>query len=402
MCDKVVCKEYEQCCAPLEPIQDFNTTQVIVRCPNKIFKGYHCEGHFKKANELYKQYKKVCNTAYKLQPEKVNIGSNDVNIIQENIKHLFKCHVWYVNAYKSRFEHRNYAFTPETSNYGHNKQFDIIQSKLEMCNEKLKILYDKLKVLQSKEINTNKEGNPKVGKKNSREKVEIKEALQSKEINTKVEIKEEKVDDNEEMMKEVNEFKKKQKEDEQETKKLIDRYINDNKKLIQKRIKIKDTCINTMNNFMRDVNGTTKIHLHYFVGLFKIIMSLIPFKFFNEGFIPPRKPCGCYVSFDVQLDCECIRNYTSFSIYMSKHLKHDEYIERLKMVCDILTKNREKIIPLYKDFERLYKYHGIDLLYMDVGFVYSKKYKKYELKTIDEMIAEQRNRRNVEECEEKE
>src|SRR5579872_2882101 len=148
MCDKN-CDTFKQCCAPIEPIKNFplieNKNVQFERCPNKIYKGYHCEDHFKKANELYKQYKKTCKIAYKLHPEKVNITINDIPTIQENIKYLFKCYIWYKNAYENRMKHRNYAFTPETSDYGHNKQFILIQDKINICNDRLELLYDKLK-----------------------------------------------------------------------------------------------------------------------------------------------------------------------------------------------------------------------------------------------------------------
>src|SRR5690348_8863824 len=97
------CNTSDQCCAPTEPIKDYplpardinyNLNTEIKRCENKIFKGYHCKVHFEKANKLYKRYKKTCNIAYKLHPEKIN--TTDSSSISDKIKYLFKCYTFYV------------------------------------------------------------------------------------------------------------------------------------------------------------------------------------------------------------------------------------------------------------------------------------------------------------------
>lgn len=36
---------------------------------------------------------------------------------------------------------------------------------------------------------------------------------------------------------------------------------------------------------------------------------------------------------------------------MSKYLNYDDYLNKLKIICEILIKNTDKIIPLYKNFE---------------------------------------------------
>ena len=326
----------------------------ITRCPNEIMKGYHCESHFAKANELYKKYKKTCNTAYKLHPEKIN--TNEVSSIQDSIQYLFKCHVWYVNAYKDRMEHRNYAFTPDTSNYGHNKQFEIIQNKLDICNDKLQELFIKSK------------DKPK---KNSREK--------KKEI--KEEVKIEEIGENEKIKLEIEEFKKKRIDDEKETQKMMELYIKENRKFLDKKYTVRDNCVKAMKKFMKLVTGTDKLHFHYYVGLFRILMVLIPLDFFKPDFEPPRSKCQCcrYLSIDDKLDCKCIQNYNNLNIYLNKHIKHDSYVERLKEIINILTNNCKKLISIYEDFEKIYKYKGVQSLYIELSFKFNENRNNYEL-----------------------
>ena len=132
MCDDST----SQCSAPIKVIIDNSYTE---RCKNKIYKGYHCKDHYDKAVELYKNYKKICDIAYKLYPENVKTNSES---IREDIQYLFKCHSWYVKAYNARMEHKNYAFTPEQSNIGHEYQFEWIDNKLNICDTKLKNLYN--------------------------------------------------------------------------------------------------------------------------------------------------------------------------------------------------------------------------------------------------------------------
>lgn len=345
----------QQCNAPVVPI---NLTDKIVRCQNVIYKQYHCKDHYDKANKLYQLYKKKCDEAKKLHPENINTNTNDLTIIQNNIKYLFKCYNKYIDAYKSRIEHRNYAFTPETSDYGHNKQIDIILEKINLCTDKLQILYDKIKLINAKKISPSKEKD-----------LQIKEILP---------------EETDEIIEKINQFKNKHNDEEKETQKLIDDYINENKNIYKSRMKIRDMCINLMIKFMIKVNGSGRIHIHYYIGLFTIIFKLLKYNYFNDDFKPLISKCSCcndisYIPLDIVLDCQCIHKYNCFIKYMSKYLNYDDYIDKLKIISEILIKKSDKIIPLYKNFEMLYKIHGVKILYSELTYIYDPELKTYVL-----------------------
>src|SRR5437868_9122502 len=132
------CKE-NQCCA----VTDDNK-----RCLNSAIHGtFHCNIHYTKAIKLYKNYKRVCETAYKL-----NINQNFDNI-NDRIAHITKCYLWLNKAFDARMNHRKYAFAPECYNEGHNFQFEIITKKIKKCEKVLNDLwYQQLEISFNKDI----------------------------------------------------------------------------------------------------------------------------------------------------------------------------------------------------------------------------------------------------------
>jgi len=352
-----MCDEKDiQCCAPINPITDYSYS---ARCENKIYKGYHCQVHFDKANELYKTYKDICKVAYQFHPEQVMTNVNNLETIRENIKYLFKCHVWYEKAYESRSEHKNYAFTPEKSDEGHNYQFEWIQGKIDISNEKLKLLYEKANQLKIKETKrVSKKG--KVINKN-----EIKQEIDKSE-NEEIET----------IINKMNDFKKKQQEDEKETKKLMEKYMAENMKVRIKRLKTRNVVVPLFDEFIfksgyDDETEITKFHLR--VALFEIVRRLYDHNYFDDSFVPVRSECKCcrFVPLQTQLACDCIVRYEDFDQYVDKFLRYTHQAEVVKLVSTLIVKYYDKILPILNDFAKLYKIYGIQILHSKTSFVYN-------------------------------
>src|SRR5438876_10338455 len=121
------CTKGNQCCA---------ITLDNKRCQNLVIKSSkHCSSHYNNALKLYKNYKKICDVAYNLDVDK---HINDPN---EKAKYLLKYYVLMNKAYDARMKHRKYAFVPECYDLGHDKQFKLINDKINLCEEKLYELY---------------------------------------------------------------------------------------------------------------------------------------------------------------------------------------------------------------------------------------------------------------------
>lgn len=351
MCDDST----SQCCAPIKVITDNSYTE---RCKNKIYKGYHCKDHYDKAVQLYKNYKDICNKAYKLYPE--NVQTNTENI-REDIQYLFKCHSWYVKAYNARMEHKNYAFTPENSNQGHEYQFEWIENKLNICDTKLKNLYNRI-MIEEKE-NKNKEI------KSSKEK---KKVLENEEIKN--------------MINQVNDFKKKKKKEEKEVKKLIELYIKENDNKYENDMKLAQQLTLDFLSSMDDIelpgygNEEKKIDMnnlynfHIQAAIFEIARKLDQHKYFHDTYIPEKSNCKCcrFLPIEIKLFCNCIVKYKNITEHFYKfiELAKEDAIPLMNMICTIVERNTKKITLLMNDFIKLYKVYGIELLWMKVSFIY--------------------------------
>lgn len=101
------------------------------RCPNnKVGLSYHCDLHRGKAKNLYLKYKK-------LQKECEDL---DLNI--ETVENIELCYIRYNRLFKAREKHRQYAFSEEYWDEGHNYQFTKLLEKMEQCEIILERLYN--------------------------------------------------------------------------------------------------------------------------------------------------------------------------------------------------------------------------------------------------------------------
>lgn len=135
------------CCAPVNG----------KRCEGTIVNGSkHCEIHYKTATKLYKEYKRICNIVEELD---ITPYSKDKTTPEEKVNHLLKCYNLLTKAYEARMKHRNYAFTFETRDRGHDYQFVLLSQKINCCEASLEALYKSYKQTEEnvKEENTDEE-----------------------------------------------------------------------------------------------------------------------------------------------------------------------------------------------------------------------------------------------------
>lgn len=112
-----------QCCAVV------NTNQ---RCNNNVLgTSKHCFEHHDMAVKLYLNYKKICNRIEKLHIDRQFSDNID------NIKFLLEYYDLLNKAYSARMEHRQYAFVPECYDEGHNIQFQLINNKIQICEDRI-------------------------------------------------------------------------------------------------------------------------------------------------------------------------------------------------------------------------------------------------------------------------
>ncbi len=118
------CKEHiGQCCAKGE-----NNT----RCKNDcVGESRHCLEHITKSKKLYLNYK--CLSEY-VKTIDVNKPFDDIN---EQINYLLKYYDVLHKTYSARTKHRQYAIAPECYDVGHNRQFIILEKKINYCEKLL-------------------------------------------------------------------------------------------------------------------------------------------------------------------------------------------------------------------------------------------------------------------------
>lgn len=201
MCDKDT-----QCSSPYFDEKDMKNK----RCKNEIYKtSKHCKDHYQKSLELYLAYKCYCQVSDTLDIHK------SFSRRRKKIDHLLKCHDALTLAYQGRLEHRNYAFSPECFDYGHNKQFEIIEDKIAQCSVEL----EKLKLKPSRGY---MESLPNEDEDDEDHDDDNKSSDYDNDDKDK---------EYEEVMEKMQKFKIQQKLDSQHTERMFQRYINENKKV---------------------------------------------------------------------------------------------------------------------------------------------------------------------------
>ncbi len=119
------CKEHiGKCCAKGENDN---------RCTNDcIGDSKHCLEHISKSKKLYLKYKGLSEYVKTID---VNKPFDDIN---EQVNYLLKYYDVLHKTYSARTKHREYAIAPECYDVGHNRQFIILQKKINYCEKLLK------------------------------------------------------------------------------------------------------------------------------------------------------------------------------------------------------------------------------------------------------------------------
>lgn len=122
------------CCA------NIGSEQNPQRCNKEVFTDKdHCSIHITEASKLCHNYKKI--------GEKIDITrSVESNL---DIRSLLKIHGNLSKVYEARVIHRNYAYVPESVDYGHKKKFSLLLDRLAECESLLSV---KFLVSESEEI----------------------------------------------------------------------------------------------------------------------------------------------------------------------------------------------------------------------------------------------------------
>jgi hypothetical protein len=351
------------------------------RCTNQTINSQklHCKDHYDKAVVLYNQYKKVCDLAYKMDINK----EKSMNNINEKINYLNLCYRWYIKAYEARLKHRDYAFTPENQDFGHNLQFKIIQDKIDACEKRLAELYHEhtstkshqstfKETLESNEIeSTNMNG------------LELEDETETEMTSGSEKPANQKLD---QAFNQVNKFKLKRANDEKETNALIQTYMLENTQVYEEMSKLVKLAAKTMTTLYVPTETTDAVDVFYtYVGIFHLVREL-----YGIGYLTPDyKPvvctdckCGSILPYDIKLSCTCVFLYTqnnpnpSIEKYLYSMNKGS-----LKTLCQLIFAHGSKIKPLVEDFIYYYRIYDQTILTTEIELFWDLKNKRLKIGT---------------------
>lgn len=337
----------------------------------------HCEKHHNTAKKLYFKYKELCKTA-----DELNI-LKPIKNRRKKIAHLRKCHDRLVAAYDARIAHRNYAFAPECHDFGHELQFKIIQEKIDKCKEELcKIAttattastghpsrIGDVKFLEDGEedgdIETTATNEPTENIDETAEHVE--ESKEEKTVVTSTTTKTTNTtttsgDGLIPAIKSMRKFARKKIKDEQITERMIARYAQQNKILIEEKTKMVNSFVRVLNG----LSGTDDPNVNR--GVMSLILELWSEKYFNKNYEPEmcdRCNCGRYLTATFRL-CPDMRSYRN----TAELLERNE-TDMLKMMYQKIISNLKKISPVVKDVLALFKVYGKRALTMGIEMTWS-------------------------------
>lgn len=327
---------------------DIHCTAVMpdgTRC-NKIVKRgkNHCNIHYDKAQKLRHKYKKVWDivSAFNLN------SSSDTN-------HLMKTYGALNKAYHARLAHRSYAFVPECWDWGHNYQFELVQTKMDLCEQKLAVMYEKEKVEETppdKQIVLFK---PEIV-------APPKPKAPSKKVSKKSKKKR----------------KNKKSKHKPSNDKILDAYIEENEAIREEKTQL---CILIL-NILEKMVGDDYDPLIFFSVLFSMISKLCEGGYFEKDYKPHLcsepgcKECCDRIYLDrLFCDCGCAYNEDTFVIYMKR-----QYTCTLKKFCEILLMHKQKILSLINDVKYYYKIFGMEMLFISYELIYVEDKKRIVLR----------------------
>jgi len=380
---KITCDEhFKQCCANIG-----NNT----RCPNKAMdeNKYHCTDHFPKALLLYNNYKKICETTYKMDVSK----EQDYQNLTDKINYLNNYYKWLIRAYKARYLHREYAFTVECSDEGHNLQFEILTNRLIECEQKLqeinKLLVDEK--LNTTIIVTTKQEKKSKDKGQQSCETNIFNSLKIKEGKDLEEDFESKVDDttslvNKQMKKvmtNLNKFKKQREKDERETNDLLQTYIKINEPNRLYKEKLVTLLLKSLKSYFIECNFYED-NIRLYISLYNIVIQLLNLGYFKGNFKPKRcthPDCTCqnYVNYDITLVCNC-KCYITYKNDMPGFFKNKstEFLYIVYLVS-LYDQNKIKILEIMEDLLYYYKIYGNKLFKINMEAEWKKNKQRLSL-----------------------
>lgn len=341
------------------------------RCTNLIGHGTdHCNLHRSKATNLYMKYKKLSD-----EVDRTNMNKKFDNN-KNHIEYLMKYYILLNNTYDARSKHRNYAYVPSCSDEGHNFQFIRLTKLIEECELLLNTLYSKEDI--------------------HNENIVVKEKklmLNSQEIIIPV-------DDKRKILSQrIKAYREFRKQKEAETDFWINKYIEENKLLLQKRGLLVENLYKLINELYDEHNVLShyhgehdlteeqyiKIPLYYrYVMLFNIVCDLKRLNYFSKYYNPKRcneRGCSCkrILAQPVKLGCPCIKYSDTIKKYTFLQTE-----DSLKCFYDDLFSNRDKLENIICNVCRLYQKYEKKMIFRKMKLSWIDDIKVLTLLDLDE------------------
>ncbi len=333
----------KQCCAIInnahtalpDPADPAAEIHVLSRCTSPTIKeSDHCIVHYNTAKKLYLTYKKICSVAYNYDIEKKIENTTD------RIKYLLKCYSWLNKAFDARMTHKKYAYVPECSDKGHEKQFRIIQTKIDLCEKILSELYEK---------NVNSD------------------IIIHSDNTTGAKVESEPII----IPKKINKCQTQRKITETDYNDLMESYIKENKEILEQKKKLLThitAFVFKLFNIKKNTETTTDDIFLSCIAARNIVTELYDIGYFDKVYKPEKcTQCKCneYVSYEMELFCRCGCMYEFDTIY--------EYFGRcsqfsIKFFYELLLFNKQKISPIVSDFKKLYHIYDYGITNLQVEF----------------------------------
>jgi hypothetical protein len=355
-----MCEQERQCCAPSKGNE---------RCTNTIVCGsrFHCETHSGPARKLYREYKVACASADKCDLTWAFAAGETA----KEITHFNECYKAFIKAYNGRMAHRKYGFCSETWDEGHQTQFRLLKTRIELCEKRLDELYVRQKrEFQAKELErkqviapTNEEEETS----SDESKVDSKSSAASCRAS----------------FRNVQKFRRQRAADNAEVDRVLQKYIKQNETLISERKKVFDLAYNVLHSFIpprsddeeededeSEESRSKRLQLLNSVreeddydseeddrnleeylqvaGAYRMVRKLYEIGYLVADYVPNscnNCKCGQFIPEYIKLSCRCIFNYSCLGLYL-KRMK----VESLKLMTSLLLKFRSKIQPLVDDY----------------------------------------------------
>ena len=320
------------CCAP-------QNSKNETRCHNQTVhkNSDHCCEHQPYANILYGKYKEICEIA---KSKNIDCKIKDQT---EHVKYLMHCYNWFANAYDARLKHRKYAYVPETYDFGHDVQFEILQQDMLLCEAKIR------KTIQSQNKEVTKQDHHQY---KNEDEVVSQVSLQS------IDRKEEK-NQNDKHLKRIAHFKAQKNREDLKFNKVLQKNIKENELIMHNRTKVATLLVKLLNGLDVKIDNNSFLQL----ATLYIIIELHNNLYFKEYYEPPPCPncaCGGFKNVNFVLGCYCLFKNNDD---MVQHFAQSSFeLTIMKRLIDDILKNQDKIKPIAKDFLQCYQYFGMKLV----------------------------------------